>query len=147
STVITTVSGMWLAYGEPPNLIMKANLHPLLDDAFFLRYCLPAAVGSWMVVAWNVSRRLRGKKVDVRKLDLLDRHTADLRFLQGGRHGEVLTPVEFMESRQEEAGPQLERTVQRLHQGMPLGEALVREDVPRPARLKLMGAFTAENLA
>ena len=31
STVITTVCGMWLAYGEPPNLIMKANLQPHLD--------------------------------------------------------------------------------------------------------------------
>ena len=40
STVVTTVCGMWLAYGEPPNLIMKANLAPHLDNAFFLRYCL-----------------------------------------------------------------------------------------------------------
>ena len=31
STVVTTVCGMWLAYGEPPNLIMKSNLHPHLD--------------------------------------------------------------------------------------------------------------------
>ena len=43
-TVVTTVCGMWLAYGEPPNLIMKANLRaptgePYLSDAFFLRYC------------------------------------------------------------------------------------------------------------
>ena len=28
STVVTTVCGMWLAYGEPPNLIMKANMYP-----------------------------------------------------------------------------------------------------------------------
>src|SRR4029077_3778490 len=31
-TVVTTVCGMWLAYGEPPNLIMKANLYPHLGN-------------------------------------------------------------------------------------------------------------------
>jgi hypothetical protein len=35
----TTICGIWLAYGEPPNLIMRANLFPHLDDLFFLRYC------------------------------------------------------------------------------------------------------------
>ena len=29
-TAVTTVCGIWLAYGEPPNLIMKANLYPSL---------------------------------------------------------------------------------------------------------------------
>jgi hypothetical protein len=48
STVVTTVCGMWLAYGEPPNLIMKSNLHPLLNDAFFLRYCAPLAAASYL---------------------------------------------------------------------------------------------------
>ena len=43
-TAVTTICGIWLAYGEPPNLIMKANLYPYLDNAFFLRYCAPAAV-------------------------------------------------------------------------------------------------------
>ena len=27
-TAVTTICGIWLAYGEPPNLIMKANLDP-----------------------------------------------------------------------------------------------------------------------
>ena len=36
-TAVTTICGIWLAYGEPPNLIMKANLDPYLDNAFFLR--------------------------------------------------------------------------------------------------------------
>ena len=35
-TAVTTICGVWLAYGEPPNLIMKANLHPHLGNAFFL---------------------------------------------------------------------------------------------------------------
>ena len=42
-TAVTTICGIWLAYGEPPNLIMKANLDPYIDNAFFLRYCAPIA--------------------------------------------------------------------------------------------------------
>src|SRR5258708_14645697 len=61
STVITTVSGMWMAYGEPPNLIMKANLYPNLDNAFFLRYCFPIAFGSYLIVAWHL-RPLPGNR-------------------------------------------------------------------------------------
>ena len=38
-TAVTTICGIWLAYGEPPNLIMKANLAPHLDSVFFLKYC------------------------------------------------------------------------------------------------------------
>ena len=52
-TAVTTMCGMWLAYGEPPNLIMKANLYPHLGNAFFLRYCAPAAIVSYCVVAWD----------------------------------------------------------------------------------------------
>ncbi len=95
STIVTTVCGMWLAYGEPPNLIMKANLHPYLTNAFFLRYCLPVAVGSYLIVAWNLSRKLKGKLIDLPKLDILDLNMADVRFLQAKRHGEVLIPSEF----------------------------------------------------
>src|SRR5258708_25479683 len=61
STVITTVSGMWMAYGEPPNLIMKANLFPHLDNFFFLRYCLPVALGSYFIVALHLRLRLGGR--------------------------------------------------------------------------------------
>ena len=31
-TAVTTICGIWLAYGEPPNLIMKANLYPYLGQ-------------------------------------------------------------------------------------------------------------------
>jgi len=89
STVITTVCGMWLAYGEPPNLIMKANLRPHLDDWFFLSYCAPLALGSYFVVAWSLRARLHGKRIDWDSLDLLDQHAADVRFLKAQRqlHG------------------------------------------------------------
>jgi hypothetical protein len=65
-TTVTTICGIWLAYGEPPNLIMKANLHPYLDNAFFLRYCAPAAVASYVVIAWQLRQRL-GKNASTSK--------------------------------------------------------------------------------
>jgi Na+/H+ antiporter NhaD/arsenite permease-like protein len=147
STVITTVCGMWLAYGEPPNLIMKANLHPVLNDAFFLRYCLPAALGSWIVVAWNISRRLRGRIVRVKELDVLDRHVADVRFFQAARHGEVFTPFEFSGKNREALGGRYDAVMKRLFKGVPLGEAMVNEKVPKETRLALLGGYAADNLA
>jgi hypothetical protein len=50
-TTITTICGVWVAYGEPPNLIMKANLYPLLGNAFFVIYCAPAAIVSYLLIA------------------------------------------------------------------------------------------------
>jgi hypothetical protein len=147
STVVTTVCGMWLAYGEPPNLIMKANLHPHLNNAFFLRYCLPVAVGSYFIVLWNVRRKLAGQKVEMQSLDVLDLHTADVRFLQASRHGEVLTPIEFVENHKDLVGDRLEPVLKRLHHGEPLGEALVRENVPAPARLTLLGKYVSEEMS
>ncbi|HEX5037301.1 MAG TPA: SLC13 family permease [bacterium] len=147
STVITTVCGMWLAYGEPPNLIMKANLHPHLDNAFFIRFCLPVAVGSYLIVLWNLRKRLKGKKVRTEELDILDTHTADVRFLQASRHGEVLIPTEFVDHHKDLLGLQLEALEKRLHRGEPLGLSMVHENVPKKTREKLLGLFLAENLA
>jgi Na+/H+ antiporter NhaD/arsenite permease-like protein len=147
STVVTTVCGMWLAYGEPPNLIMKSNLHPHLNDAFFLRYCLPAAVGSYLIVLWNLRRNLRGLKLDSSRLDVLDVHTADLRFLQAARHGRVLTPVEFAEEHRDDFGSQAEAVLARLRSGEPLGRALAAEGVPEATRRRLMGRYVYEDLA
>jgi Na+/H+ antiporter NhaD/arsenite permease-like protein len=69
STVVTTVCGMWMAYGEPPNLLMKANLSPVLDDAYFLRYCLPAAIGTYVIVLFHIRSRLKGRRVEVGALN------------------------------------------------------------------------------
>src|SRR5262249_22516530 len=104
STVITTVSGVWMAYGEPPNLIMKANLSPHLDNMFFVRYGLPVAFVSYAVVAWNLRKRLGKRKIDLNTQDILDSHNADVRFLQASRHGEVFTPLEFVESQENVLG-------------------------------------------
>jgi len=86
-TTVATICGIWLAYGEPPNLIMKANLHPYLDDAFFLRYCATSAVASFLVIAWQLRRRLRGEVIELASMDVLDANAEDVRFLQATRHG------------------------------------------------------------
>lgn len=147
STIITTVCGMWLAYGEPPNLIMKANLHPHLTNAFFLRYCLPVAIGSYFIVLFNLRRFLKGRRVEIEKLDVLDLNTADVRFLQASKHGEVLTPIEFIEEHKSLLGSQLEPVIKRLHHGESLGQALVSEKVEPSIRKTILGSFVSENLA
>ena len=147
STVVTTVCGMWLAYGEPPNLIMKSNLYPYLNDAFFLRYCAPLAIASYLVVAWSLHRNLRGRRINIEQLDVLDLNAADVRFLQASRHGEVLTAVEFIEDHIDLVSGHEEAVLHRLRQGEPLGAALVAEGVREAVRQKLLGAFVAGELA
>lgn len=147
STVVTTVCGMWLAYGEPPNLIMKANLEPHLDDAFFLNYCLPIAVASYVVVWFNLRRAFGSGQVNLKGLDVLDLHTADVRFLQAARHGEVLSPIEFAHAHRADLGAATDRIAGRIRDGLPLGEALVEAGIAADVRRKLLGKFVAEDLA
>jgi Na+/H+ antiporter NhaD/arsenite permease-like protein len=147
ATVVTTVCGMWLAYGEPPNLIMKSNLHPLLTDAFFLKYCAPAAAASFGVVLYELGKSLKGKRVEFERLDVLDRHTADVRFLQAKKHGEVPLAVEFADDHREMLGDHLPGVMKRLHAGVPLGEAMTLENVPRDTRVQLLGDYLTEELA
>lgn len=147
STIITTVCGMWLAYGEPPNLIMKTNLHPHLDNAFFIRYCLPAALGSYAIVFFNLRKRFTGKSVELSQLDLLDRHTDDFRFLQSLRRGKVLSSVEFIEENTETLGSHHEVILNHCQRGVPLGEALVNEGVAKAVRIQLLGDYLDPTLA
>ena len=97
-TAVTTICGVWLAYGEPPNLIMKANLDPHLGNAFFLLYC---AAGGRRRAIWSIAWQLRGRlgrqRIDLDNMDVLDANAEDVRFLQATRHGEVMTPVELIE--------------------------------------------------
>ena len=97
-TTVTTICGVWLAYGEPPNLIMKANLDPHLGGMFFLRYCGPIALVTYLVVARHLRANLAGQRIDLTAMDVLDANAEDVRFLQASRHGEVLTPVELVEA-------------------------------------------------
>src|SRR3954468_9357082 len=69
-TAVTTICGVWTAYGEPPNLIMKANLYPLLTNAFFLYYGAPVAIASYLVIAWHLRGRLHGQKINLDEMDV-----------------------------------------------------------------------------
>ena len=145
-TTVTTICGVWLAYGEPPNLIMKANLHPQIGNAFFLIYCAPAAVIAYILIAMQLRDRLRGKQIKLDEMDILDTHVADVRFLQATRHGEVLSSTEVVEAHAngDDWGP---RVIWRIRKGEALGPAMVREDVPFDVRRLILGHFVSEELA
>ena len=146
-TAVTTICGIWLAYGEPPNLIMKANLYPYLDNAFFLRYCAPAAVASYIVIAWQLRGKLGGQRIDLDNMDILDANAADVRFLQASRHGEVMTPVELIEGHAADLSGKTPQVIERLRNGESLGIALIRADVSEPTRRDLLAHYVTEELA
>lgn len=75
SVVLTTVCGMWLAYGEPPNLIMKSNLN--LPDSFFLTYTLPMALVTFVIVAAFLRRWLHQAVVPLAALAAVERDLAE----------------------------------------------------------------------
>jgi hypothetical protein len=146
-TAVTTICGVWVAYGEPPNLIMKSNLYPLLGNAFFIIYCAPAAIISYVIIARHLQKRLRNKQVFLELLDVVEANAQDVRFLQATRHGEVLTPIEFVENHAAELGEHASGVLKWLHQGESLGLSLFRENVPEATRKSLLGHFVSEELA
>ncbi len=146
-TTVTTICGIWLAYGEPPNLIMKANLHPYLDNAFFLRYCAPAAIACYLVIAWQLKQKIGGGQVPLDTMDVIDANAEDVRFLQATRHGEVLSGIQLIESNAADLGDRAERVIERMRNGETLGIALVHEDVPQTTRKNLLGHLVTEELA
>jgi hypothetical protein len=143
-TAVTTICGVWFAYGEPPNLIMKANLSPYLTNTFFLLYCAPIGIASYLVVAWQLRGRLGGQRIQLDDMDVIDANVEDVRFLQASRHGEVLIPVELVE---DFAGGRADAVIDRLRKGEPLGLALVHEDVDVGARRMLLGHYVSDELA
>jgi Na+/H+ antiporter NhaD/arsenite permease-like protein len=146
-TTVTTVCGIWLAYGEPPNLIMKANLHPFLDDAFFLRYCAPIAIACYLVIAWQLKHKIGGGRIQLDAMDVIDANAEDVRFLQASRHGEVLSSIELVESSADQLGDKADPVIVRLRGGESLGIALVHENVAPEKRKQLLGHFVSEELA
>jgi hypothetical protein len=146
-TAVTTICGVWLAYGEPPNLIMKANLYPYLGNAFFLVYCGPVAIGAYLIIALQLRGKLRGQRVNLDEMDVIDANAADVRFLQATRHGEVITPVELVEGHAGPADDWAPRVIARLRNGESLGLSLIHEDVPLETRRLLLGHFVTEELA
>jgi Na+/H+ antiporter NhaD/arsenite permease-like protein len=146
-TLVTTICGVWMAYGEPPNLIMRSNLAPHLNDAFFLRYCAPVALVSYLIVWRRLRRQLGGRRIDLARLDVIDANAGDIRFLQAMRHGEVLTTVELIQGHARELAGRAPAVLERLRGGESLGIALVREHVPEDTRRRLLGHFVSEELA
>jgi fumarate reductase subunit C len=146
-TTVTTVCGVWLAYGEPPNLIMKANLDPHLGGMFFIRYCGPIALVSYFVVARHLGRQLAGQRINLDQMDVLDANAEDVRFLQATRHGEVLTPVELIEAHIDDLRGKAPQIVLDLQQGKSLGRALVDADLRWETRELLLGHYVSEELA
>jgi hypothetical protein len=146
-TAVTTICGVWLAYGEPPNLIMKANLHPYLNNAFFILYCAPAAILGYVLIALNLRKKIGRQRVNLQKLDVIDANLADVRFLQAARHGEVLTPVELVESHEQELDGKMNVVLRHLREGESLGLSLIKSNVPEHTRKKLLGHFVNEELA
>jgi hypothetical protein len=146
-TAVTTICGIWLAYGEPPNLIMKANLHPILNNAFFIVYCAPAALLSYVLIALNLRKKIGNQRVNIEKLDVIDANLADVRFLQAARHGEVLTPVELIESHERDLGGRMNSVLRYLRQGESLGLSMIKANVPAETRKKLLGHFVNEEMA
>lgn len=147
STVVTTVCGMWLAYGEPPNLIMKANLHPHLNDVFFLRYCLPVAVGSYVVVYLNLRRRLAGYAINLSELDILDARSADIRFMQAEEQGAVYSALEFVEERGYLFGDAAQAVEAHLREGKSFGQALVESGIEHEERERIFGLYLSPSFA
>ncbi|HEY7186912.1 MAG TPA: hypothetical protein VH436_10200, partial [Vicinamibacterales bacterium] len=145
-TAVTTICGVWTAYGEPPNLIMKANLHPLLTNAFFLYYGVPVAIASFLVVAWHLRTRLAGQWIDLDDIDVIDANAEDVRFLQATRHGEVMTPVELVEGHADLLDGRADFIVDRIRSGESLGLALVHEDISVESRRLLIGHFVIDEL-
>jgi hypothetical protein len=146
-TAVTTICGVWFAYGEPPNLIMKANLSPYLTNAFFLFYCGPIGVASYLVVARQLRGKIGRQRINLDEMDVIDANVEDVRFLQASRHGEVLIPVELVEDFAGELGGRAEAVLARLRSGEPLGLALVHEDVEVGARRMLLGHYVSDELA
>jgi hypothetical protein len=146
-TAVTTICGVWTAYGEPPNLIMKANLYPALTNAFFLYYGAPVAIASFAVIGWHLRRQLAGRLINLDEMDVIDANAEDVRFLQATRHGDVMTPIELVEGHAEVLGAKLAPVVERIRGGDSLGLALVTEEVDVATRRLLLGHFVSDELA
>lgn len=152
SCIVTTVCGMYLAYGEPPNLIMKANLRGpdgsfLLTDAYFLTWCAPLAVLALIVIAATYWRLLSAYEVRYSELDAIERNLANIRFLQSRDRGKAETEQELVLRLAETLGPYYAPVQHRMQDKDSLGAALVTAEVPRPLRLSLLREYVGENRA
>ena len=147
-TTVTTVCGVWLAYGEPPNLIMKANLDPHLGGTFFIRYCGPIAIVAYFVVARHLRKELAGQPHRPRhdgrarcqrrrrqvSSGVAARRSADARRARRG-------------ARRASRGQGAARSSRSCSRGRRSGRALVDADLPWEMRELLLGHYVSEELA
>ena len=147
-TAVTTICGIWLAYGEPPNLIMKANLHPFwTTPSSFATARRRRSPAIWSI-AWQLRKTARRPAHRLANLDVIDANAADVRFLQAGRHGEVMTPRRARGGRtRPNWGAKRHDVLSGCASGESLGLAMVAASVPEATRKKLLGHFVSEELA
>lgn len=147
STILTTVCGMWLAYGEPPNLIMKSNLS--LPDGFFLKYAMPLAVASFIIVSLAMRKRFKGIAIPLSELDLLERHAPDIKFMQEVEKGEACDPGELLVSYAQRLGDKWEKVRRFYHEGHHPISAMMRagveEDIVREFIKEYLGPDFVES--
>ena len=143
-TAVTTVCGVWLAYGEPPNLIMKANLYPQLGNAFFLRVLRPVAIATYLVVAWQLRGKLRGQRVDLEHDGRARRECRRRAFSSGvaARRSADAGRARRGARRPTSLGRGA-AIVSDLAAASPLGIALIHEDVPWSHAALLLGHFVS----
>lgn len=142
SVVLTTVCGMWLAYGEPPNLIMKSNLN--LSDAFFLKYAMPMAVVTFLIVAKFMQGRLSGKVISLEDLDVLETNIADVRFLQAARKGATKEIEKMLKEYAGQFGEKAARVETLYHEGHHPISAMIRAEVDPETVRKFVIDFLGE---
>lgn len=143
ATFVTTFCGAWLAFGEPPNLIMRAGVtspqgNALLTDRFFLGYCAPLAFMALALILWQL-RRVDGA-VTWSSLDVLTRNQGTVLFLQAATHGTMLDEDKVAAEHLE--GTLLQKVLTRLRNGQPLGAALAEAEVSREKQVEILAAFT-----
>ncbi|HLA47741.1 MAG: hypothetical protein A2Z59_06175 [Nitrospinae bacterium RIFCSPLOWO2_02_39_17] len=127
SVVLTTVCGMWLAYGEPPNLIIKSNLG--LPDSFFLKYAMPMAVVSFIIVAIFIHRWLMRMLIPLNELDVLEQNIADVKFLQAARKGEIKDSDDMLMEYYDQLGDKAAHVKGFYHEGHHPISAMIRAGV------------------
>lgn len=142
SVILTTVCGMWLAYGEPPNLIMKSNLG--LPDAFFLKYAMPMAVAAFLISAQFISRWLKGAAIPLDELDVLEKNIADVRFLQAARNGEVKEIEDLLAEYADRLGEKRAQVEALYHEGHHPISAMIRAGVDQKTVTAFIEAFLGE---
>lgn len=140
SVILTTVAGIWLAYGEPPNLIMKSNLG--LPDKFFLSYAMPLALLAFIITSLYIRRFLHGAVIPLKTMDILERNSANVQFLQVSRYGRVMDGEEMLREYAFRFGAKAELVHSFYHKGHHPISSMLKAGIPQ----KIVYSFITEYL-